>query len=67
MNSSNNNSFKRLSGLTVRLGLSKSTIYKMIQAGTFPPPKQLGLRSVAWLESDISAWMDSRLSTKAGA
>ena len=45
--------------------LSKATIYKMIKAGNFPAPKQLGARSVGWLESDIQAWIDSRISTKA--
>lgn len=56
--------FNKLTSLVTRVGLSKSTIYKMIKAGNFPPPKQLGMRSVGWLESDIQAWIDSRTSTK---
>ena len=55
----------RLHQVTAHVGLSKATIYKMIKAGTFPAPKQLGARSVGWLESDIQAWIDSRISTKA--
>jgi prophage regulatory protein len=51
--------------VTAHVKLSKATIYKMIKAGTFPAPKQLGARSVGWLESDIEAWIDSRISTKA--
>ncbi|MEO8417164.1 MAG: AlpA family transcriptional regulator [Methylophilaceae bacterium] len=58
---------QRLSQVTAHVGLSKATIYKMIKAGQFPAQKQLGARSVGWLESDIQAWIDSRLSTKAGA
>lgn len=55
----------RLTALVISTGLSKSTLYKMIKAGTFPAPKQLGARSVGWLESDVQAWIDSRASTKA--
>ncbi len=59
--------FQRLTLIKTRVGLSKATIYKMIKAGQFPAPKQLGARSVGWLESDIQAWIDSRPSTKTGA
>lgn len=58
-------SINRLCHVTAHVKLSKATIYKMIKAGTFPAPKQLGARSVGWLESDIQAWIDSRISTKA--
>ena len=51
--------------VSANTSLSKATIYKMIKAGNFPAPKQLGARSVGWLESDIQAWINSRISTKA--
>jgi prophage regulatory protein len=60
-----NDSIYRLNFVTERVGLSKATVYKMIKAGLFPAPKQLGLRSVGWLESDITAWIESRTSTNA--
>lgn len=41
-------------------GLGKSSIYAMIQSGLFPAPKRLGYRAVAWLQSDVKAWIDSR-------
>lgn len=44
-----------------RVGLSRSTIYDAIKAGTFPKPIQLGPRSVGWLESDIAAWLAARI------
>ena len=47
-----------------KIGVGRSTLYKMIHAGNFPPPKQLGGRTVAWLESDIDAWIGSRGSTR---
>jgi prophage regulatory protein len=43
-----------------RTGLSRSTIYNYISAGLFPRPRKLGLRRVAWLESDVNAWIAER-------
>lgn len=53
--------FKRLKEVKSRVGLSRSTIYAMMAAKTFPQSISLGLRSVAWLESDIDQWIDSRV------
>jgi prophage regulatory protein len=36
------------------------TIYRLELAGEFPKRRQLSKNSVAWLESDIDAWADSR-------
>jgi prophage regulatory protein len=47
-----------------RIGLGRSTLYAMIQAGTFPVPVQLGARAVAWHESEIDAWIASRASAR---
>ncbi|PTB30503.1 hypothetical protein C9I56_01780 [Paraburkholderia caribensis] len=40
-------------------GLSRSTIYQRIKAGTFPPPVRLGVRSVGWRVADIEAFLVS--------
>lgn len=39
------------------VGLSRSTIYERIQAGTFPKPISLGGRAVGWRASDIEAFL----------
>lgn len=39
--------------------LSRSTIYKYMSEGIFPKPVRLGSR-VAWKESDIRDWIESR-------
>ena len=54
----------RLKQLEIRTGLSKATLYKLIKTGNFPAQKQLGLLSVGWLESDVTARIESRI-TKA--
>ncbi|APD36106.1 MULTISPECIES: helix-turn-helix transcriptional regulator [Burkholderia] len=46
--------------LVERIGLSKSEIYRRIQAGTFPRPIALGVRAVGWLERDIESWLASQ-------
>ena len=50
----------RLAGVKCRTGLCRSSIYSGIKSGTFPSPIQLGLRAVGWLDSDITAWIESR-------
>lgn len=42
------------------IGLSRSTIYRMIERGDFPRPQKLGLRAIGWRESAISEWMEAR-------
>lgn len=44
-----------------RIGLSRSTIYERIKAGTFPTPISLGAKSVGWLESEIDAWLSAQV------
>lgn len=50
----------RMRPLIDRVGLSKSEIYRRIQAGTFPRPIALGVRAVGWLERDVELWLTTR-------
>ena len=52
---------KRLPDVLNRVGYSRSTIYQLIADGKFPKPVSLGARAVAWLESDIDAWIAARI------
>lgn len=51
----------RLPAVKARTGLSRSTLYLKIQQGTFPKNISLGERSTGWLESEISEWIESRI------
>lgn len=42
------------------IGLSRSSIYSMMERGTFPKPLVLGRRAVGWLESDVTDWLSNR-------
>ncbi len=48
-----------------RTGLSRSTIYDWMKRSEFPAPVALGTRLVAWRESDIEGWLESRQSKSA--
>ncbi len=51
----------RLVEVRDRVPYSRSMIYQLIAQGKFPKPINLGARAVAWLESDIDAWIDARI------
>ncbi len=38
-------------------GLGRTTIWRRVQDKQFPAPRKLGPRRVAWLESEIQAWL----------
>ena len=54
----------RLPAVISRVGLKQSRLYELIQSGEFPPPVRLGIRAVAWRESEVSAWIASRPSAR---
>jgi len=41
-------------------GLSRMTLYRLELAGEFPKRRRLAANSVAWLESDVAQWIESR-------
>lgn len=41
-------------------GLSRSTIYERMDAGTFPRPRRIGPRAVAWPANEIEAWKEAQ-------
>jgi len=41
-------------------GKSRSTLWRDINAGTFPLPIKIGQRSIAFKSSEISEWVDAR-------
>jgi prophage regulatory protein len=51
------------------IGLSRSTIYARLDKKsphydpTFPKPITLGVKSIAWVESEIQSWVASRITS----
>ena len=53
--------FMTMAEVRRRVALSKTEIYRKIKAGAFPRPVPLGTQKVAFVESEVAAWMDARL------
>ena len=51
----------RLPTVTARTGLSRSTIYLRISEDRFPKPVSLGGRAVAWVEAEITEWLNRQI------
>ncbi|MDT8805371.1 helix-turn-helix transcriptional regulator [Vibrio vulnificus] len=45
-------------------GLSRSSVYRFIEANQFPAQVQLGGRAVAWVESEVQEWIQQRVSAR---
>lgn len=45
--------------LKSKLGLSRSTIWRMMKAGTFPKQYQIGVNSVGWSEDEVNDFIQS--------
>ncbi len=45
-------------------GLARSTVYKFMAEGQFPKPVKLGVRMVAWVETEVHAWVNEKISTR---
>ncbi|MDE1252204.1 AlpA family transcriptional regulator [Vibrio aestuarianus] len=54
----------RLNEVLGMTGLSRSCMYRFIEANQFPAQVPLGGRAVAWVESEVQEWMESRLSMR---
>ncbi len=46
----------RLPAVLARTGLSRTTIYRRVRAGTFPAPHDLGNGMIGWTDSVIDTW-----------
>jgi prophage regulatory protein len=56
-----NQKILRINSVKEITGLSRSSIYLMIQRGEFPNNIRLNnFRAVGWLDSDIQQWISSR-------
>jgi len=52
----------RPSEVVERCGLSRSSIYKLLREDKFPAPiKVTGHRGNAWIESEVTEWIYSRI------
>ena len=62
----NSDRFLRLRQVEDKIGFGKSWIYRQIQLQQFPPSIRLNSRHVAWLESEVDAWIHQRIRLTGG-
>lgn len=46
----------RMPDILALLGISKATLYRMVEEGRFPAPFKIGKRLNGWRLTDIQAW-----------
>jgi prophage regulatory protein len=54
----------RLPEVVSKCGLRRSSIYEGMNSGTFPKSVPLGAHAVAWLSSEIDAWIAQRIAER---
>ncbi len=54
--------FIKLAEVKILTCLSTSELYRRIAAGTFPRQVMLGPKSVVWIEAEVMAWCEARIS-----
>lgn len=47
-----------------RVGLSRSSIYRLMAIGKFPRPAKLSERAVAWDSREVDAWIQARIDAR---
>ncbi|WP_176666941.1 AlpA family transcriptional regulator [Variovorax sp. SG517] len=57
----------RLPTVVAVTGLSRTSIYRSMSAGTFPPAIKLGARCSRWRAGDVTQWLRSKAETAPSA
>ncbi len=60
----NNKKIIRLPKAIEKTGLSRSTIYALLSRSEFPQQIKLSTQAMGFLESEIDAWIDSRIANR---
>jgi prophage regulatory protein len=51
----------RLPEVRTRTGLSRSSVYRLVAAGTFPKPVKVSTATTTWIESEVDAWIVEKI------
>jgi prophage regulatory protein len=57
---SNDGRFLRINDVIATVGLSRATIYRLIDANDFPKSTALTIRCVGWWEAEVRDWINAR-------
>jgi prophage regulatory protein len=56
----------RLKTVLARTGLSRSTMYRKIADGTFPPQVRISIHGAGWHESELNRWIANPVAYRVG-
>ncbi|MYL98653.1 AlpA family phage regulatory protein [Novosphingobium sp. FGD1] len=59
MNTASPNAFVRLPQVLKETGLSRATLYRKVQDGTFPKQVRIAQRCVGWRRAAIDQWLQN--------
>ena len=54
----------RKKGVIALTGLWATTLWRLTRRGEFPKPIRLSSGAVGWLDSEISDWLDERVTSR---
>ncbi|HEY9552867.1 helix-turn-helix transcriptional regulator [Allosphingosinicella sp.] len=57
MSTENPDRIIRINAVLARTGLTRSTLYRKVQNGTFPKQLKLSARCAGWRESAVNEWL----------
>ena len=49
----------RMKDVCSELGVSRASVYRLLQSGGFPKPLKLGKRAIGWERYHIQQWLES--------
>ena len=49
-----------MADLVEMLGIPKTSLRRLVDAGSFPQPVRLGPRLIGWRASEVEEWLESR-------
>ncbi len=55
----------RFAEVRSKVGLSRTTIWRLEQDGRFPRRRQLSAGAVGWIAEEVEEWLQNRPSTRA--
>lgn len=58
--------FIRIADVQRRTGYSKAWIYRLMSQGRFPASVKIGARAIAFVESEVDAWISQRIAESRG-
>ena len=47
--------------VVLRVGVSRATLYRLVDSEDFPSPVRLSAGRVAWVEQEVTAWVKGKI------